>query len=95
MMQYRGSGACHIRAMRSTFRSGRQVASSILGAAMLFVPFVGATVTEVTTPDPPGKLVDIGGYRLHIWRMGEEGDSPAVALIPPRPPIPLRPVDTP
>lgn len=29
---------------------------------------------------PPGKLVDVGGYRLHLYCMGKAGQSPTVIL---------------
>jgi pimeloyl-ACP methyl ester carboxylesterase len=38
--------------------------------------------SELAPPPPPGKLVDIGGYRLHIWCMGKESERPAVVLLP-------------
>src|SRR5262245_36933528 len=45
-------------------------------------PAFGADTTSETPPAPPGRLVDIGGYKLHIWCMGKEGDSPAVVMLP-------------
>jgi pimeloyl-ACP methyl ester carboxylesterase len=33
-------------------------------------------------PAPPGKLVDIGGYKLHIWCMGQENGTPAIVMLP-------------
>ncbi len=39
-----------------------------------------ASRRELAANPPPGELVDIGGYRLHIWCMGE--GSPAVILDP-------------
>jgi pimeloyl-ACP methyl ester carboxylesterase len=52
---------------------------------MLLVSLQFAAADEVAgepRPDPPGKLVDVGGFRLHIWCMGKESESPAVVLIP-------------
>src|SRR5262249_53242839 len=37
-----------------------------------------ASRRELAANPPPGELVDVGGYRLHIWCMGE--GSPAVIL---------------
>jgi pimeloyl-ACP methyl ester carboxylesterase len=37
-----------------------------------------ATRKELTATPPPGHLVDIGGYRLHLWCTGE--GAPAVIL---------------
>ena len=54
-----------------------------LGATLLSMRLaVAAASAEVTAPAPPGKLVDIGGYKLHIWCMGKETEGPAVVLIP-------------
>ena len=53
-----------------------------VGATMLFVRLAGAAdVSNNTAPDPPGKLVDIGGYKLHIWCMGKESSSPTVVCL--------------
>src|SRR5919201_1000977 len=37
-----------------------------------------ATRKDLTTTPPPGHLVDIGGYRLHLWCAG--AGTPAVIL---------------
>jgi pimeloyl-ACP methyl ester carboxylesterase len=37
---------------------------------------------DAPPPRPLGRLVDIGGYRLHIWCMGEENGTPAVVFLP-------------
>ena len=37
-----------------------------------------ATRSEITATPPPGRLVDIGGYRLHLWCTGD--GAPAVIL---------------
>jgi pimeloyl-ACP methyl ester carboxylesterase len=51
-------------------------------ATLLCVGLADAANPTGTTPSPPGKLVDIGGYRLHIWCMGKESESPAVVCLP-------------
>lgn len=45
-----------------------------LGAAYQWL----ATRRDLAATPPPGQLVDIGGYRLHLWCMG--GGAPAVVL---------------
>lgn len=51
-----------------------------LGAALLLARLAGAgdAAGEPPAPPPPGKLVDIGGYRLHVQCTGK--GSPAVVL---------------
>ena len=29
---------------------------------------------------PPGKLIDLGGYKLHLWVKGNNSDRPTVVL---------------
>ena len=48
--------------------------ASLMGAAYE----VRSTSRELRATPPPGKLVDIGGYRLHIWCTGS--GEPAVVL---------------
>src|SRR4051812_33902159 len=56
----------------------------MLGAFALVAALSGATYQwirtrqELTATPPPGQLVDIGGYRLHVWCTGE--GAPAVIL---------------
>jgi pimeloyl-ACP methyl ester carboxylesterase len=45
---------------------------------LLFVPLAGAGDSDEKPPSPPGRLVDVGGYRLHLWSMGK--GSPTVVL---------------
>ena len=45
-----------------------------LGAAYQWL----ATRRDLAATPPPGQLVDIGGYRLHLWCMG--AGAPAVVL---------------
>jgi pimeloyl-ACP methyl ester carboxylesterase len=33
-------------------------------------------------PAPLGTLVDIGGYRLHLWCLGQENGKPPVVFLP-------------
>src|SRR5437870_10242016 len=50
-----------------------------LAPVILLVPVRGADQTnEAPKPPPPGKLVDIGGYRLHVDCTGRGG--PTVVL---------------
>lgn len=37
-------------------------------------------VPDTTAPPPPGRLIDLGGYRLHLWCTGRGG--PTVVLVP-------------
>lgn len=39
-----------------------------------------ATVPDSLAPSPPGRLVDAGGFRLHLWCTGSGG--PTVVLVP-------------
>src|SRR5215831_4101376 len=61
----------------------KRVFVSLVTAAALAV-IAGATYQaiassrEMAANPPPGDMVDIGGYRLHIWCMG--AGSPAVIL---------------
>jgi pimeloyl-ACP methyl ester carboxylesterase len=53
-----------------------------LGVTLFFVRLAGAAnPAQEAPPAPPGKLVDIGGYKLHIWCMGKESDTPAVVCL--------------
>src|SRR4051794_40414302 len=52
------------------------VALSAIGAAYQAV----ATQRDVRAYPPPGRLVDIGGYRLHIDCTGPETDGPMLIL---------------
>ena len=40
-----------------------------------------ATAPDKTAYSPPGQLVDVGGYRLHLHSMGENQGNPTVILI--------------
>jgi pimeloyl-ACP methyl ester carboxylesterase len=56
----------------------------VLGAFLIVVAISGATYQwlatrkELAATPPPGHLVDIGGYRLHLWCTGD--GAPAVIL---------------
>src|SRR5688572_26040522 len=56
----------------------------VLGACLLVAALSGATYQWVATrrelaaTPPPGHLVDVGGYRLHLWCTGD--GAPAVIL---------------
>lgn len=59
-----------------------------LAALVSVLAFVGAIYQVIATRlnekkyPPPGRLVDVGGYRLHIHCLGREGvnDSPTVVM---------------
>src|SRR5262245_26909735 len=53
---------------------GVLTAGASIGAAYQFI----VTRRESTANPPPGQLIDIGGYRLHVWCVGT--GSPAVIL---------------
>jgi pimeloyl-ACP methyl ester carboxylesterase len=53
---------------------GLIVATALTGATYQWL----ATRKELAATPPPGHLVDIGGYRLHVWCTG--GGAPAVIL---------------
>ena len=61
--------------------SMRVTTFAMCAAGLIVRAAVAAEVTDASPP-PPGKLVDIGGYKLHIWCMGNESDSPAVVMLP-------------
>jgi pimeloyl-ACP methyl ester carboxylesterase len=56
----------------------------VLGVLLLIAALSGATYQwlatrkELAATPPPGRLVDIGGYRLHLWCTGD--GAPAVIL---------------
>jgi len=56
-----------------------------LGFAVLFFPVLAAlpiVAQDAQPPAPLGSLVDIGGYRLHLWCMGQETHAPSVVFLP-------------
>ena len=58
-----------------------QQALGVLGAALLFVRLAGAAEpTGVTPPEPPGKLYEVGGRKMHLYQTGNAGSGPAVVL---------------
>jgi hypothetical protein len=56
----------------------------LLGASLVIATLSGAmyqqlaTRKELAATPPPGRLVDLGGYRLHLWCTGD--GAPAVIL---------------
>ena len=65
---------------------GKLFAWIVCGGAGLLL--VGALVSVVTLAylgskhPPPGELIDVGGYRMHILAEGERGAEPTVVWIP-------------
>jgi hypothetical protein len=56
-----------------------------LGFAIAFFPILAALpiiAQDVQPPAPLGRLVDIGGYRLHLWCRGQEQGTPPVVFLP-------------
>ena len=51
----------------------------LLTALLLFCAVITGTRPAIQSYPPPGKLIDIGGYRLHLNCAGQE--SPTVVLI--------------
>ena len=57
----------------------------VLGALLVIATLSGATYQRLATrkelaaTPPPGHLVDLGGYRLHLWCTGE--GAPAVLRV--------------
>ena len=69
--------------MRYELKTLRIVTLRVLAGLMLQTSSIlAADGDQAQPPRPPGRLVDIGGYRLHLWCMGKEGEGPAVVLIP-------------
>src|SRR3954471_9869117 len=54
--------------------SGLVATTALTGAAFQWL----ATRRDLSATPPPGRLVDIGGYRLHVWCTGN--GAPAVIL---------------
>jgi pimeloyl-ACP methyl ester carboxylesterase len=53
--------------------------------ARFFVPMLAAltgVAQDAQPPAPPGRLVDIGGFRLHIWCLGQENGQAPVVFLP-------------
>ncbi len=67
--------------MRRTASHGMPLALGGLGALLLLVRLAGAADPTEAPPAPPGKLVDVGGHKLHIWCMGQEDKTPAVVCL--------------
>jgi pimeloyl-ACP methyl ester carboxylesterase len=59
--------------------SGLAAAAAVFGLASAAYQTVGEA-RDRRTMRPPGRLVDVGGYRLHIMSAG--GGAPAVVVIP-------------
>ena len=53
-----------------------------LAVFLLALTALPACAQLTQPPAPLGTLVDIGGYRLHLWCMGQEKSSPTVVFLP-------------
>jgi pimeloyl-ACP methyl ester carboxylesterase len=52
-------------------------------AVLILSLAVVSPATSQTEPQPPGRLIDLGGYRLHLWCTGTSiPDRPTVVLSP-------------
>src|SRR5687767_14520832 len=71
-------GAEPMPSVRRDLWAGRRAAAALAGLAVLLAPAPGRT-QDAPSPRPPGELVDVGGYRLHVHCTGKGG--PAVVLI--------------
>ena len=66
------------------FRAGRMLVG--LGITLVALSAVGAGYQAIASANdrrqfpPPGQLVDVGGYRLHLSMMGAQHDGPTVIL---------------
>ena len=77
--------ARHVRAERPTGQAG--LAGVLVGAFAVFVLIAAAmSMIEIRrladAHPPPGTLVDVGGYRMHILAEGNAGSGPTVIWIP-------------
>jgi pimeloyl-ACP methyl ester carboxylesterase len=56
--------------------------SALIKIGLLFLANTSVTAQQPNTPaeTPPGRLVDIGGHRLHIHCVGAEGTGPLVVF---------------
>jgi pimeloyl-ACP methyl ester carboxylesterase len=50
-----------------------------LRMALLALPLCVPASTQLARPDPPGRLIDLGGYRVHLYCTGS--GSPAVMVV--------------
>lgn len=60
----------------------RQILAAVM-LSVLFMPLPGSAQTAALTtsqPSPLGQLIDLGGYKLHLWCVGK--GSPTVILSP-------------
>ena len=76
------------RSDRSTRRMRLARALGVLVAAFSVIVLVAAAVSMIeirrlaSEHPPPGTLVDVGGYRMHMLAEGDAGDGPTVIWIP-------------
>ncbi|MYD14020.1 MAG: alpha/beta hydrolase [Gemmatimonadetes bacterium] len=65
---------------------GKLLAWIVCGGAGLFLAGALVSVAIVayhgSKHPPPGELIDVGGYRMHILAEGDGGDGPSVVWIP-------------
>ncbi|MCY3610416.1 MAG: alpha/beta hydrolase [Gemmatimonadetes bacterium] len=75
----------HVRAEQPTGQAG--LVGVLIGAFAVFVLIAAAmSMIEIRrlaeAHPPPGTLVDVGGYRMHILAEGDAGSGPTVIWIP-------------
>ncbi len=81
---HRSKSACK----RATFSFWTQHTIPLLGWLLASLPIAGllyqvlASLMDALRYPPPGKMVDVGGYRLHLYRMGKRhvAGTPTVLL---------------
>ena len=71
------------RAARMVGRAGAGLVAAVGVARLLSATYQrrGDRIDRVRFA-PPGRLVDIGGRRLHLWHVGAHHDGPTVIGIP-------------
>lgn len=56
--------------------------SALIGLAVLGATYQGiATARDLQRYPPPGQLVEVGGYKLHLYSQGENLGNPTVILL--------------
>jgi pimeloyl-ACP methyl ester carboxylesterase len=67
---------------KGSFTSGLKWAGIVLGSLAVLGAIYQeyATKTDLRSYPPPGRLVDVGGYHIHLLAMGQEHSGPTVIL---------------